>query len=240
MRGRATWTVVGVGAAVFAVVLIVGWGAAVGPRAVVRPTTPTTAPVVQDTSPSSSASPRPRDTEESSKRPADDNGLVAGFALVVVALIATAGLIAVLVGFAALSTVRHVRLGRLGPGRDGAGSEPTPPSGLDAEAVESLTRAMSLQLADLQRGSVRDAITRCWVAVEEEATHWGVGPRPTDTSTEFALRLLRGLGADPEAAQDLAELFREARYSDHEMGEDQRRRALALMTTILESARVWA
>ena len=50
---------------------------------------------------------------------------------------------------------------------------------------------------------------------------------PDETPTEFAARVLRLLGASAAAASDLTDLFEIARFSDHPLGPNDRRRAIA-------------
>jgi Domain of unknown function (DUF4129) len=239
MRRLSAGSVAGVAAAVFAAVLIVGWGASAGPEAVVHSSPPTSAALPEVPSPSASATPLPMGQGRPSDGPLERHHPIALVVLLIVALAATAALMVGVLGSAAVGMLRAARGGHARSRRQAPEGRPRP-AAFDADAMDSLALVMTTELADLERGSVRNAITRCWVAVEQEAARWGVAPEPTDTSTEFALRLLRGLGADAEAAQDLAALFREARFSDHELGEEKRRRAVELMTRVLESAQVSA
>jgi hypothetical protein len=48
-----------------------------------------------------------------------------------------------------------------------------------------------------------------------------------ETPSEFTSRILRVLGAGTASASDLTGLFEVARFSDHELGEGDRRRAIA-------------
>jgi hypothetical protein len=50
---------------------------------------------------------------------------------------------------------------------------------------------------------------------------------PDETPAEFTARVLRVLGVSAAAASDLTGLFEIARFSDHAMDEDDRRRAIA-------------
>ena len=48
-----------------------------------------------------------------------------------------------------------------------------------------------------------------------------------ETPSEFTTRVLRVLGASVAAASDLTALFEVARFSDHTLGEGERRRAIS-------------
>ena len=60
----------------------------------------------------------------------------------------------------------------------------------------------------------------------------GVERRPWQTSSEFVLRVLDLVGADRGAVAGLADLYREARFSDHPITEEHRRQALTALDVI--------
>jgi hypothetical protein len=83
-------------------------------------------------------------------------------------------------------------------------------------------------LADLE--SERDprlAVQRAYAQMEESLGAIELSRAPYETPTEFTARVLRVLGASAAAASDLTGLFEIARFSDHPMDEDDRRRAIA-------------
>ena len=83
-------------------------------------------------------------------------------------------------------------------------------------------------LADLE--SERDprlAVERAYARMEESLGAIELSRVPNETPTEFTARVLRVLGASAAAASDLTGLFEVARFSDHPMDEDDRRRAIA-------------
>jgi hypothetical protein len=63
--------------------------------------------------------------------------------------------------------------------------------------------------------------------MEESLGEIELSRTPDETPTEFTARVLRVLGASAAAASDLTGLFEIARFSDHPMDEDDRRRAIA-------------
>ena len=109
---------------------------------------------------------------------------------------------------------------------------PTPPPELDFDvldppraAAEAMVRDASSQRDLLDEGSPRNGIVACWHRFEVQAAQAGVGRRPWETSSEFTLRLLDLVSADHTAVTTLARLYREARFSDHELGEEARAEA---------------
>jgi Domain of unknown function (DUF4129) len=92
----------------------------------------------------------------------------------------------------------------------------------------------------LLTGSPRNAIVLCWHRFEEQAGSVGVRRQPWETSSEFTLRVLDRLAADSAAVTALAELYRDARHSAHEVTEDNRVRALEALDAIHRSLGVGA
>ena len=83
-------------------------------------------------------------------------------------------------------------------------------------------------LADLEsEGDPRVAVQRAYAHMEESLGEIELARAPDETPTEFTARVLRVLGASAAAASDLTGLFEIARFSDHPMDEDDRRRAIA-------------
>lgn len=82
------------------------------------------------------------------------------------------------------------------------------------------------QRAMLLTGAPRNAIVRCWLRLERDVAAAGLNRRPADTSAEFTERVLANYSVDPAAIRDLAGLYREARFSEHELDEGARHAAL--------------
>ena len=100
----------------------------------------------------------------------------------------------------------------------------------DAAAVGSDLRR---SLADLE--SERDprlAVQRAYARMEESLGEIELSRAPDETPTEFTARVLRVLGASAAGASDLTGLFEIARFSDHAMDEDDRRRAIAAVRRV--------
>jgi hypothetical protein len=109
------------------------------------------------------------------------------------------------------------------------------------EVLDDVAAAVSAdadaQRAALQRGSPRNAIVECWLRLEAAVVAAGVPRDPADTSTELTVRVLATHHVDPVAIARLAALYREARFSDHPMGEDARRAAIDALDHVHEGLR---
>ena len=88
------------------------------------------------------------------------------------------------------------------------------------------------QRAALRRGRPRNAIVECWLRLEAAVVAAGIEREPSDTAAELTERVLAEHHVDPAALATLAALYREARFSDHEMGEDTRRAAIEALETV--------
>ena len=89
----------------------------------------------------------------------------------------------------------------------------------------------------LEAGGPRNAIVACWRHFEVQAARAGVVRRPWQTPSEFVLWVLDLAGADAAAVTRLADLYREARFSDHPMGEQHRADAVAALDAVHRSLR---
>jgi hypothetical protein len=121
-----------------------------------------------------------------------------------------------------------------------------PPEVVDFEVLGSAARVSEVIEADAaeQRaglagiGEPRNAIVECWHRFELQAVRAGVEPRPWQTTAEFVLGVLDLVGADRGAVTRLADLYREARFSDHTMTDAHRAAALEALDDIHRSLRV--
>jgi len=124
----------------------------------------------------------------------------------------------------------------------------SPPESVEFEVLGSaaqVTEAMA-EDAEEQRtelalgGEPRNAIVATWHRFEEQAVRAGVERRAWQTTAEFVLGVLDLVRADRGAVLRLAELYREARFSDHPMSEEHRSAALAALDEIHGSLRARA
>lgn len=88
------------------------------------------------------------------------------------------------------------------------------------------------QLSLLLEGQPRNAIVACWHRFEMQAVESGLARHPWETPSEFALRLLERAEVDPAATSRLLALYREARFSEHDLDEDDRAMAVAALHEI--------
>jgi hypothetical protein len=104
-----------------------------------------------------------------------------------------------------------------------------------ADVATSVGDSADAQRAALRRGSPRNAIVECWLLLEAAVIDAGVERRPADTSTELTERVLAEHEVDAAAIAQLAGLYREARFSDHEMSEPSRRAAIDALDRVHHS-----
>lgn len=97
-----------------------------------------------------------------------------------------------------------------------------------------LADAAGEQLSVLDQGTPRNAIVACWMSLQAASLRAGLAEERAETSVEFTLRAMRGLGLDSSAIAALGGLYREARFSDHEMVEEQRRRAIEAVRVLVD------
>ncbi len=90
------------------------------------------------------------------------------------------------------------------------------------DVAAAIAADATAQRAALQTGAPRDAIVACWLRLEASVIAAGIERRPSDTSTELTERVLTGYRVDPVSLATLAGLYREARFSEHEMSEASR------------------
>lgn len=142
-------------------------------------------------------------------------------------------LVVLLVRYVILPLVRRVRERR--ERRRGDGPDPHDFSVL--EPPQRVARAL-LDDADDQRrllvegGNPRNAVVECWHRFETAAARTGLERRPWETSSEYTMRVLDLVDAYEPAVTRLADLYREARFSEHELSEADRLAALEALDTI--------
>ena len=85
------------------------------------------------------------------------------------------------------------------------------------------------QRAALLTGAPRNAIVRCWQRLEAAIEAAGHPAQPWETPTEVTASVLRREAVDESALAELLSLYREARFSNHELGEAQRAAAVAAL-----------
>jgi hypothetical protein len=109
---------------------------------------------------------------------------------------------------------------------------PAEPFDVLADAAQAVGDDAAAQYAALRTGIPRDAIVACWSRLEASVVSAGVEPRPSDTSTELVERVLAQYQLDRSAIGTLAALYREARFSTHEMPERDRAAAITALEEV--------
>lgn len=93
--------------------------------------------------------------------------------------------------------------------------------------IESaITDDAPAQMAALATGSPRNAIVACWVRLEDAVASIGIERHAAETAAELTSRVLKRHAGGRDAIAELARLYREARFSTHELGEAERVRAI--------------
>jgi hypothetical protein len=149
-----------------------------------------------------------------------DEPLEGGDWLTLFARIAGVVIVAVLTYFLARFLWRTARAVRVEPLPEPADWEYASPT-----ARDELTEAIETGLAELASGPVDETIIACWVRLEEAVATAGVERLPWETAAELATRALHDLHVPEVATRRLLTLYREARYSRHELPERARTEA---------------
>lgn len=111
---------------------------------------------------------------------------------------------------------------------------PPPPDDFDPldEVASAIAADAAAARASLREGDARNAIVACWVRLETLIAEAGVEPAASDTAEELAVRVLLRFSLDDDAVTRLAALYREARFSTHPLGEEQRAAAVDALDAI--------
>lgn len=119
-------------------------------------------------------------------------------------------------------------------------AEPTSPPPVPMGPAESLVRAAEVGLAEIGDRSrePREAIIACYAAMERELAYVpGAAPQDFDTPTEVLARAVENHVLHIDNASELVNLFEEARFSPHVMGEAHRESALRILQLVLAELR---
>ena len=108
---------------------------------------------------------------------------------------------------------------------------------LDATTGGDMELDEAAQFDALAQGEPRNAIVACWLQLEDDVAAAGWPRDAAETSAEYTARVLAAVGLDGEAVATLADLYREARFSTHTMGEADRIRATAALHAVHGSLR---
>jgi hypothetical protein len=137
----------------------------------------------------------------------------------------------VLVLVAMSRSVRPRRLRRHSQSRDGD------IAALPEFPEDTLSIDVDAARAALATGEPRNAIVACWMQLERDAAAAGLPRLEAETSAEYAERVVALSSVDPIPIGELAALYREARFSRHELNDDHRSRAFAALTRVAAALR---
>ena len=229
-----TSAVVAVLAAAGLLLVLVTWAASIGPDRVVSGGH---IDRVEPAEPTSSATEvgRPKDplAEERNKDHGDPPGWVRIVALVLELL--TLAVVLFLAG-RLLGKIRETWRARRRRQRPSVEEVEFEVLGSAGRVNDVITADAPEQRALLEEGGEpRNAIVACWHRFEEQASRAGVVREPWQTTGEYVLGVLDLVGADRGAVNRLADLYREARFSDHPMSDEHRRAALEALDAIHRS-----
>lgn len=96
------------------------------------------------------------------------------------------------------------------------------------------------QYEALRTGTPRNAIVACWLRLESAVVAAGYRRDPADTSEELTHRVLADFAVDRHAIAELAALYREARFSLHDMDESARQQAIRSLERVHDGLRARA
>lgn len=112
---------------------------------------------------------------------------------------------------------------------------PAPPPIPPEAAAAALLEDRHQHWDALAEGTPDEAIVAMWVALEQSVARAGVQRSPSETSGELTLRVLDHLNVDGDAVETLAALYREARFSRHQLSDVQRERARGALRQVHDS-----
>ncbi len=110
--------------------------------------------------------------------------------------------------------------------------------GARVDDVPDLALDIGAHLGALAEGDARNAIVACWLQLERDVAAAGLPRSPAETSAEFTERVLARAVIDTGAVGELAESYREARFSRHVLGDVERDRALEALRRVHASLRI--
>lgn len=239
MTGRRAGgvAVAAVVAAALLVVVLAAWAATTGPSGVLTgegfdpPATPSDEPTASTTV-DDAAEPAEAEPPPEVERAAWV-GVVALVLQVAVTLLAAY----LLIRYAALPLARWLRA-RIGRRRRERAEEDAaeefavlePPAAVAREMAEDASAQRALLLDE--HATPRNAVVACWHRFETQAQAAGVGRHPWETSSEYTIRVLDLVDAHGPAVSRLGALYREARFSEHELTEQDRADAVAALDEI--------
>ncbi len=215
------------------VVLLATWAASIGPGGVLRGDGP--GPATE-----SSASATPSTTQESeAEPPTRDSDSKHWWVRALAFLLRTAITIAFVALLLWLAGTLVARARQRARSRREHRQRLEQVDAVDFEPVAPPSRVAREMLADagtqrqaLLEGSPRNAVVACWHRFETQGASAGVERHSWETSSEYTMRLLELVDAHEPAVSRLGALYREARFSEHQLTEADRRAAVEALDAI--------
>jgi hypothetical protein len=99
----------------------------------------------------------------------------------------------------------------------------------EADPPDELVGEVADSVWSVTAGNPRNAIVATWIRLEDALVAAGFEPRAAETPTEFVRRTLTTFALEEHAIGRLADLYREARFSTHELTERHRDDAVACL-----------
>jgi hypothetical protein len=87
--------------------------------------------------------------------------------------------------------------------------------------------------ASLLEGPARNAIVACWIQLEDDVAAAGLPRHPAETSSEYVERVIGESSIDGAPITELATLYREARFSTHDLEFESRIRAAEALDRVV-------
>lgn len=113
------------------------------------------------------------------------------------------------------------------------GSDVAAKDDVRGEVLPDVLRAgLARSEAELERGASGEAVINAWLALEDTAQLVGVGDDTSRTPAELVKAVLERYDVDRESLARLADVYREARFSAHPIGEPQRETARSALARI--------
>lgn len=230
-RRTGTLAVASVAAGALLVVLLVAWAASIGPSEVLRGEG-FAQPSESAATATATATDEPADAGPAVEPPEDPGRSLVGTLAVVLNVLLVVGLV-LLAGWVTVRTARSWRRERRRRTAEQAPAfEVVPPPVL---AARELLDGAEAQRHALTGDTPRNAVVACWSRFESAAAAAGIERHTWETSSEHVLRVLDLVDADSTAVARLSDLYREARFSEHDLDEDDRAAALDALDRIHRS-----
>ena len=226
-----TWRVVAATVGACLLVTLVGWAALIGPSQVFTGPgpSPSTATTTTTEAPIDEVEERDREVLAQQEYGATTS-IIANLVGGAIQLFALVGMLYVAVWLVGRA-LRAWRLRRRFDAPTDVDFETVAPGHLDRVRRAIATDADE-QLQLLLDGEPRNAIVACWHRFEMQAVESGLPRRSWETSSEFALRMLERAEVGSAPVGRLLDLYREARFSEHDLGESDRGDAAAALREI--------